>query len=151
MKKTQHQRKPERKWSTDICMSTGKEFLFVNAQANPTSTSAWSAARASSPDHGGTSAAACCKISAVSECQLRRKLICLVKVGVTAKDRAQHYEGERLKFTERKEWKEKGPNRVEEKEKKSIGRKRAYAWRVEGIYNGKEEGSFKEVGKQEDE
>jgi len=104
-----------------------------------------------SSHHGCTTAASAavwCKISGVSESQQLGKPIRLVKVRATRKDRAQHSEGTRLKFSERNEWKENGPNRQEGKEKQSIDRKRVFAGKEEGRYNGKEEGSFKEEGKQ---
>ena len=53
-----------------------------------------------------------------------------------------------MEFSERREWKEKGPNSEKGNEKKSIDRKRVFAGKVEGIYNGKEEESLKEEGKQ---
>lgn len=86
-----------------------------------------------------TSATAHHKISAVSESQQPVKLIHLVKERATRKERAQHYEGKRLECSERAEWKEKGLNTEEEKEKNSIDRKSAFPLKVEGIYDGKEE------------
>lgn len=91
-------------------------------------------------------AAACCTVLAASECQQLGKSICLIKVRSPGKDRAQHYKEIWLEYSERKEWKEKGPNSEIGKAYKSIDRKRQFAGRDKDIYNGKEEGSFMEEG-----
>lgn len=93
------------------------------------------------------SAAVLCRISAISESQLLRKPICLVKVNATRNNRAQYDERNRLEFCDKTEWKQKGQNSETRKEKKSIDRKRMFAGKVEGIYNQDKVGSFKEEGK----
>jgi hypothetical protein len=89
---------------------------------------------------------ALCKILTISDSQELGNPTCLVTVTGTGKDKAQQYKGKRFEFSEPEEWKQKGPYSAKGKEKKSIDRKRVFAAKVEGIYNGTKEGSFKEEG-----
>ena len=59
------------------------------------------------------------------------------------KYRALHYEGTRLESPGRKVGSEKGSNGRKGKQKELVDRKRALAGKVEGLYSGKEQGTFK--------
>lgn len=100
-------RTKRRKWRGDIQISTGNK-VFVYMGVCPGSNSA-SAAGKRSYLHGCTSATSPTvhlEISPVSESQQPRKLILLVNVWATRKDRVHHYEGKMLEFSEWKEWNE---------------------------------------------
>jgi hypothetical protein len=76
------------------------------------------------------------------------KLIHLIKVRATRKDRARHYEGKRLESSGRKDCNEKVSKGRNGKEKQLVDRKRALAGKVEELYGGKEQERFKKEGKQ---
>jgi hypothetical protein len=93
----------------------------------------------------------CRYLSGRQEGQIRQqlgKLIRLVKVRATRKDRARHYEGKRLESSGRKDGNEKVSKGRKGKEKELVDRKRALAGKVEGLYGGKEQETFKKEGKQ---
>ena len=66
-------------------------------------------------------------------CQHLSKLICLVNVRVTRKDRAWHYKGKRLEKLEKTDGNEKRANSRKGKVKQLVDRKRALAGKVEGL------------------
>lgn len=80
--------------------------------------------------------------------QQLEKYICLVKIRVSTKNRAQYYAGKVLECAERKEWNKKKLNSKRGNEMKFIDRKLVCAVKVEGRDNGKENESLKEEGKQ---
>ena len=125
-----------RKWRRDNEISTGKKGC-VNVRVCPGSISARAAGKRSTHQGCSTAASATarCKISAVSVSQQLGTPIWLLIVGATRKNKAQHDEENRLQFFARKQCKKKGPNIKKGKEKKSIDLKRAFARKVEGIYN----------------
>jgi len=93
----------------------------------------------------------CCYLSGSQECQIWQqlgKLKRLVEVRATWKDRAWHYEGKRLESSGRKDGNEKVSNGRQGKEKELVDRNRALAGKVEGLYSGKEQETFKKQAKQ---
>jgi hypothetical protein len=92
----------------------------------------------------------CCYLSGRQEgqiCQQLGKLICLVKVRATRKDRVRHNEGKRLESSARKDGNEMVSKGRKGQEKELVDRKRALAGKVEGLYSRKEQETFKKEGK----
>jgi len=80
--------------------------------------------------------------------QQLRQLIHLVDVRAIRKDRARHYEGKRLESSERNDGNGKVLKDRKGKEKELVDRQRACAGKVEGLYSGKEQETFKKEVKQ---
>ena len=66
----------------------------------------------------------------------------------TTKDSARYNEGKTLESSGRKDGNEKGSNGRKGKEKELVDREKVLAWKVEGLYSGKEQETFKDEGNQ---